>query len=82
VSCTSIKMLFISDSAYRMVRKAARRGCAFGFAVPQEYEEGKTKDAKSQAAQERRKCEAVMKGAVVEASYAKGEWAIRWREKA
>ena len=51
-----------------MVKKAARRGCAFGFTV--EGEEGK------------RKCEAVMKGVVVEASFAKGEWGIRWREKA
>ena len=50
-----------------MVRKAARRGCAFGFAV-----EGQD---------EPRKCEAVMKGGVVEASFAKGEWGIRWREK-
>ncbi|CAO2647993.1 Nn.00g089150.m01.CDS01 [Neocucurbitaria sp. VM-36] len=50
-----------------MVRKAARRGCAFGFAV--EGEEGK------------KKCEAVMKGVVVEASFAKGEWGVRWREK-
>lgn len=50
-----------------MVRKAARRGCAFGFAVDGESE--------------RRMCEAVMKGAVVEASFAKGEWGIRWREK-
>ena len=28
----------------------------------------------------RKKCEAVMNGNVVEASYAKGEWGIRWRE--
>lgn len=28
----------------------------------------------------RKKCEAVMSGQVVEASYAKGEWGIRWRE--
>jgi hypothetical protein len=49
-----------------MVRKAARRGCAFGFAVV--GEEGK------------RKCEAVMKGNVVESSFAKGEWGVRWRE--
>lgn len=49
-----------------MVRKAARRGCAFGFAV--DGQEGK------------RKCEAVMKGSVVEASFAKGEWGVRWRE--
>jgi hypothetical protein len=50
-----------------MVRKAARRGCAFGFIVPDEAE--------------KRKCEAVMKGVVVEASFAKGEWGIRWRER-
>jgi hypothetical protein len=49
------------------VRKAARRGCAFGFVVPDEGE--------------KRKCEAVMKGVVVEASYAKGEWGVRWRER-
>ncbi|KAF1836975.1 hypothetical protein BDW02DRAFT_587029 [Decorospora gaudefroyi] len=50
-----------------MVRRAARRGCAFGFTVPDESE--------------KRKCEAVMKGVVVEASFAKGEWGIRWRER-
>lgn len=49
------------------VRKAARRACAFGVVV-----EGES---------ERRKCEAVMKGVVVEASFAKGEWGIRWRER-
>ncbi|KAI4927864.1 hypothetical protein J4E85_006377 [Alternaria conjuncta] len=49
-----------------MVRKAARRGCAFGFAV-----EGES---------EKKKCEAVMKGVVVESSFAKGEWGVRWRE--
>jgi hypothetical protein len=49
------------------VRQAARRGCAFGFAVEGE--------------EEKRKCEAVMKGAVVEASFAKGEWGVRWRER-
>ena len=50
-----------------MVRKAARRACAFGLTIEGEAE--------------KRKCEAVMKGAVVEASFAKGEWGIRWREK-
>ncbi|KAF2633850.1 hypothetical protein BU25DRAFT_405696 [Macroventuria anomochaeta] len=58
-----------------MVRKAARRGCAFGFLT--EGEEGVRGGEKG----ERRKCEAVMKGAVVEASFAKGEWGVRWREK-
>lgn len=31
--------------------------------------------------EERRMCEAVMNGAVVEPSFAKGDWAIRWREE-
>ena len=57
-----------------MVRRAARRGCAFGFVANGGTEE---KSEKS----ERRMCEAVMKGAVVEPSYAKGDWGIRWREK-
>ncbi|KAM0327600.1 hypothetical protein ACHAQA_005893 [Verticillium albo-atrum] len=49
-----------------LVRCAARRGVVFGFVV-----EGR---------EERRKCEAVMQGQVVEPSYAKGDWAVRWRE--
>jgi hypothetical protein len=48
-----------------MVRCAARRGVVFGFAVG---------DGES------RKCEAVMHGKVVEPSFAKGDWSIRWRE--
>ena len=58
-----------------MVRKAARRGCAFGFVV--DGDEGVRGGEKG----EKRKCEAIMKGAVVEASFAKGEWGVRWREK-
>lgn len=38
-------------------------------------------DSDERRRQERRKkCEAVMSGNVVEASYAKGEWGVRWRE--
>ena len=40
--------------------------------------EGSGDDAGGQ--ERRKKCEAVMNGQVVEASYAKGEWGIRWRE--
>lgn len=58
-----------------MVRRAARRGVAFGFSS--EGEEGVRGGEKG----ERRKCEAVMKGSVVEASFAKGEWGVRWREE-
>ena len=46
-----------------MVRRAARRGVAFGF----EMEEGG-----------RRSVEAVQGGRVVESSFAKGEWGVRW----
>ncbi|KAK1687397.1 hypothetical protein BDP55DRAFT_659980 [Colletotrichum godetiae] len=49
-----------------MVRCAARRGVVFGFLVGD--------------GEERRKCEAVRQGKVVEPSFAKGEWSIRWRE--
>lgn len=50
-----------------MVKCAARRGVVFGFVVEGEGEE-------------RRKCEAVMNAKVVEPSFAKGNWAVRWRE--
>ena len=87
-----------------MVRRAARRGCAFGFVVPYAVETGdcvnlqkgkglKKKQKKQQqrgeesslgqelaSTEQRRKCEAVMHGVVVESSFAKGDWAIRWRE--
>ncbi|EHK50876.1 hypothetical protein TRIATDRAFT_54371 [Trichoderma atroviride IMI 206040] len=49
-----------------MAKCAARRGVVFGFAI---NEDG-----------EKRLCEAVMSGKVVEPSFAKGDWAIRWRE--
>ncbi|KAK0630479.1 hypothetical protein B0T17DRAFT_222043 [Bombardia bombarda] len=48
-----------------MVRCAARRGVVFGFGV---------------GGDETRKCEAVMQGKVVEPSFAKGDWVVRWRE--
>ncbi|KAI9172554.1 hypothetical protein HJFPF1_02059 [Paramyrothecium foliicola] len=52
-----------------MTRCAARRGVVFGFSVGDDAGSG-----------ERRLCEAVMAGKVVEPSFAKGDWAIRWRE--
>lgn len=51
-----------------MVRQAARRGVAFGFEV-----EGEGEGA-------RRKVDCVRGGRVVESSFAKGEWGVRWRE--
>ena len=53
-----------------MVRCAARRGVAFGFVL----------GAGNGEQGERRKCEAVMQGKVVESSFAKGDWSIRWQE--
>ncbi|KAF5680219.1 chitinase [Fusarium denticulatum] len=49
-----------------MTKCAARRGVVFGFTVSD--------------AGEKRLCEAVMAGKIVEPSFAKGDWAIRWRE--
>lgn len=49
-----------------MTKCAARRGVVFGFPVGEDGE--------------KRLCEAVMSGKVVEPSFAKGDWAIRWRE--
>ncbi|MCJ1246207.1 hypothetical protein MMC30_003412 [Trapelia coarctata] len=78
-----------------MVRSAARRGVVFGFVVSGEMESGEMKathkKGKKKALEEdggnatnqterRRKCEAVMNDAVVEPSFAKGVWGIRWRE--
>lgn len=52
-----------------MVRCAARRGVVFGFAAGED-----------KGPIETRKCEAVMLGKVVEPSFAKGNWSVRWRE--
>uniref|UniRef100_M4B6K7 Uncharacterized protein n=2 Tax=Hyaloperonospora arabidopsidis (strain Emoy2) TaxID=559515 RepID=M4B6K7_HYAAE len=49
-----------------LVRCAARRGVVFGFPVD--------------GSEQRRKCEAVSQGKVVEPSFAKGDWSIRWRD--
>jgi len=79
-----------------MVKSAARRGVVFGFLVQGNidrdgemkavHKKGKKKaleeDERKAADQteRRRKCEAIMNDAVVEPSFAKGEWGIRWRE--
>ncbi|OTB03731.1 hypothetical protein M426DRAFT_321435 [Hypoxylon sp. CI-4A] len=57
-----------------MVRSAARRGVVFGFAG------GDGGGGDTGAAAAARKCEAVMQGKVVEPSFAKGDWGVRWRE--
>jgi len=71
------------------VRQVARRGCAFGFLVDGdagtggdeggETEEGGDGDGgKGKGKGRRRKIEAVQNGRVVEASFAKGEFGVRW----
>lgn len=56
-----------------MVRCAARRGVAFGFMVKS--------SAEGELESRKRKCEAIMQGKVVEPSFAKGDWSVRWRER-
>lgn len=68
------------------VKRAARRAVAFGLMVDAEPERTTGKRAKKKQEAEngpdrvRRKCEALMGGSVVEPSFAKGDWSIRWRE--
>lgn len=70
-----------------LVKCAARRAVAFGLLVDQDAEIAPAKGRKKkdgeleEAKQVQKKCEAVMNGAVVEPSFAKGDWAIRWREE-
>lgn len=60
-----------------IVRRAARRAVVFGLAMESETSPDYENDLEAPV---RRKCEAIMNGQVVEPSYAKGDWAIRWRE--
>lgn len=67
-----------------MVKSAARRAVVFGLersgvlaGEPKKGKKGEDDEGKQEG---RRMCEAVMNGAVVEPSYAKGDWGIRWRE--
>lgn len=60
------------------VRQAARRGVVFGFCVGPGGEEGVEGDGYVEG---RRRVEAVQNGRVVEASFAKGDWGVRWREE-
>jgi hypothetical protein len=44
-------------------------------------DEDSEEDAVQSEVKPRRKCEAVMSGQVVEPSFAKGDWSVRWREE-
>ncbi|KEF56901.1 uncharacterized protein A1O9_07091 [Exophiala aquamarina CBS 119918] len=77
-----------------MIRRAARRLIAFGYSAradPSNMSKSETEspgqsrkrlvgDREHSLRDSQRKCEAVINGAVVEPSFAKGNWAIRWRE--
>lgn len=77
-----------------MIRRAARRLIVFGHSTEADPRDTSKREAKPQGRSKRvlndklpiqedpkRKCEALMNGAVVEPSFAKGNWAIRWRDR-
>ncbi|RMX88374.1 hypothetical protein D0869_01653 [Hortaea werneckii] len=71
-----------------LIKQAARRAVVFG--LPVDAPAGKSSGKKGKAARAaadaeqpekvRRKCECLMNGHVVEPSFAKGDWQLRWRE--
>lgn len=76
-----------------MVRRAARRVIVFGVEMPKresvvqkgskskaKAKRGGTDDEAEASLTEMRKAEALMSGMVVEPSFAKGNWFVRWRE--
>ena len=64
-----------------LVRNAARRAVAFGFLVDSAQEPPKRKHRNDERPDMvRRKCEALMNGSVIDPSFAKGDWEVRWRE--
>ena len=68
------------------VRQAARRGTIFGFRVhaleptDTSLPSQQTEDSNSDRSR-RRKVEAVQGGRIVEASFAKGPWGVRWKDE-
>ena len=73
-----------------LIKSAVRRAVVFGLLVEaptdvassrKKGRKAATEDEGAQMAEKvRRKCEALMSGSVVEPSFAKGDWAVRWRE--
>lgn len=66
-----------------MVRQAARRGVAFGFLTsPMEEKLDRVREGVGvgEDGRRRRRVEAVQGGRVVESSFAKGEWGVRWKD--
>lgn len=66
------------DNGVKGKGKGKERGKTKGKRKGEISRDGDGDETRDQAL--RKKCEAVMSGNVVEASYAKGEWGIRWRE--
>lgn len=76
-----------------MVRRAARRLIVFGHSTQTDHTDTSNIEVESQGRSKKksvrepplsdyqRKGEALMNGTVVEPSFAKGNWAIRWRER-
>lgn len=80
-----------------MVKQAGRRAVVFGLPVPRQsttsHRENKGSKKKGRKAEREveeeeddvqplmKKCEALMNNSVVEPSFAKGDWSIRWREE-
>lgn len=70
------------------VKRCARRAVVFGLTIDNEEAPVRAKQSKRKgpeandnySAQVVKKCEALMQGSVVEPSFAKGDWSIRWRE--
>ena len=69
-----------------LVRQAGRRGAVFGFWDPQMVGDKRGRDGNGgfggteNVEQTRRRVEIVQQGKVVEGSFAKGEWGVRWVE--
>lgn len=61
-----------------LARNAARRAIAFGLMTDGTKEKASRKNEAPDKVL--KKCEALMIGAVVDPSFAKGDWSIRWRE--
>lgn len=65
------------------VRQAARRGAVFGFLTASTEASTQSQGRKDREGDEirRRRVEAIQSGRVVEASFAKGPWGVRWKDE-
>jgi hypothetical protein len=86
-SLSSQKLGQLRAERRERVRRAARRAVVFGLlreghssASSIEVDSNQTADTiTGTEPPQLRKCEAVVNGAVVEPSFAKGDWCVRWR---